>query len=88
VDLVDHEWLDERDGQTSKIWNPMYRDRIDIEVDLAEANNVTSTRRRSRRRTEWGEIDLASDELMKAFERKETSCGFNSLKRVATAHGH
>lgn len=35
--LVDHEWLDGRDSRTFEILNPMYRDRIDIKVDLAEA---------------------------------------------------
>jgi hypothetical protein len=48
VDLVDHETVNERGSQTFKILSPMYGDRMDIEVDLPEANIQSSTRWRGR----------------------------------------
>ena len=44
MDLSGHGRSDERDCQTCEILNPMRRDGIDIEVDLAEAKIWNSAR--------------------------------------------
>lgn len=87
VDPADNAWTGERGSRTSQISNPMNRDRIDIEVDLAETNIQNSIRSRGRCRLKRGRAGLARDGLARAFEGAETSSRFDLSKRAVT-HGH